>query len=422
MDILQASYAKPPGNRRRIKLSRRLFTAFGALFLAIAPAMAAERMTDFDPDVHGFAFANTFNNDFVRETDWRTSGLCGGMVYTALDFYRANKPIPRQAYRPATQTRLHDYIYDRQVNSAVDNADKWAELGFNPGGERNGDFFNWGLQGFGGGRLQELRASIDRGLPVPLGLWHYDGQRGGDHQVLAIGYDTGRYRGDLGRYREDLKIYIYDPNYPNEVKTLVPDLRLGGYRYTDEDKVWLTYFVDRKYRTHRPPAVSTGRESVVARTVTARQVKARPRVVATAVPRASGKRPATGLVTRELLVTIITGNDDLRGGSDNVNLIVNFHGRSPLVRENLNRGRRWLGNYDQTMSIRLPAAIALEDLSEVALTTRFQGGFGGDNWNVDGLKVVAVTDAGNRVLYDRSGTPLVRFTGELHLFRATLSP
>lgn len=392
--------------------------------LVTLPAVAERRMTTFDPATHGFEFTNDFTNDFIREFDARTAGLCGGMVYTALDYYNAKMPITRQTHRPAVNTALHDYIYDRQVNSIADNADKWAELGFNPFGARNGEFFNWGLQGFNGGRLQELRAKIDRGRPVPLGLWHYDGHRGGDHQVLAIGYDTGRYRGDLGRHRGDLKIYVYDPNHPGETKTLVPDLQRGGYRYTDENKLWLTYFVDGKYRARRPPprediqvALST---QAVAAAVASHGV--RPVVVATSPTPVAPRAAATGLATRELLLTIHTGADDLRGGNDNVNAVIRFRGHPPLHSRNLNGGRHWIGNYDQTVRIRLPRAVALEDIVDLTLTTQFGGGIGGDNWNVDRVRVVALTDQGERELANVAGTPLVRFTGQVHSHRVALSP
>ncbi len=406
--------------------------------LAALPAMAERRMTDFDPDRHGFAFVNDFRNDFIREFDVRTKGLCGGMVYTALDYYNADMPISRQDYRPAVNTRLHDYIYDRQVHSLADNADKWAELGFNPFGARNGEFFNWGLQGFNGGRLQEMRARIDRGEPVPLGLWHYGNKPGGDHQVLAIGYDTGRYRGDLGEHRGDLKIYVYDPNFPNEVKTLVPRLRWGGYTYTDEDVAWLTYFVDGKYRPRRPPMREDVRGGVEATrpgeaggsTVRVRRADkprivargTRPTVIATPARTTAAPRARTGLTTRELLVTIWTGADDLRGGNDNVHATLRFRGLPPLRQENLNGGRHWIGNYDQTVRIRLPRAVPLEDIVELSLTTDFGGGLFGDNWNVDRLRVVALTPEGQRALYDRDGAPLVRFTGERGSFRAELRP
>lgn len=389
--------------------------------LAALPAMAERRMTGFDPAQHGFSFTNDFKNDFIREFDVRTGGLCGGMVYSALDYYNAKMPISRQTHRPAVNTRLHDYIYDRQVNSLVDNGDKWAELNFNPFGARNGEFFNWGLQGFNGGRLQELRAKIDRGQPVPLGLWHYSGERGGDHQVLAIGYDTGRYRGDLGQHREDLRIHVYDPNYPGETKTLVPDLQRGGYRYTDENKLWLTYFVDGKYRARRPPPREDVRPKVVATTAAA-SGRLRPVVIATSPTTARPPAAATGLTTRELLLTIHTGADDLRGGNDNVNAMIRFRGHPPLHRRNLNDGRHWIGDYDQTVRIRLPQAVALEDIRDLTLTTQFGGGIGGDNWNVDRVRVVALTDRGERELANVDGKPLVRFTGQVHSHRVTLSP
>lgn len=358
------------------------------LLACLPAAWAAPRMTRFDPNIHGFRFANTFNNDVVREIDLRTSGLCGGMVYSALDYFNASMPIPTQGYKPAVHTPLHDYIYNRQVTSITGNIDKWTELGFNPLGARNGEFFRWGLQGFGGGRLQELRARIDRGQPVPLGLWHYDGARGGDHQVLAIGYDLGRYRGDLGAHQEDLRIFVYDPNVPGSTMTLVPDLARGGFRYLESDKMWLTYFVDAKYGAQRP-TVAAAAESA----------------------------PADPNLVRELLVTIRTGGDDLRGGNDNVDLALDTRlGRQ--VWRNANGGRRWLGNYEQTLSLPVRGSVRLSDLRGLDLVTGFGGGIGGDNWNVDGVTVQAVTGSGAFQIYDRQGTPLVRFTGDVHRFRA----
>ena len=97
--------------------------------------------TNFDPVRHGFRFANTFAGIDVSS---RYGGLCGGMVYTELDYYYANMPIPQQTYAPSNRYPLQSYIYKRQAKSAQEsNADKWAELGFNPGGARNNEFFNW---------------------------------------------------------------------------------------------------------------------------------------------------------------------------------------------------------------------------------------------------------------------------------------
>ncbi len=122
-------------------------------------------MTSFKPDTNGFNFKNHFKNDFIPALDIRTSGLCGGMSYAALDYYHAHLPIPGQWFRPANKTPLHTYLYDRQVTSIVSNLDKWSEVNFNPGGARNTEFFNWGISAKKGERIDELtRAAAAEGV------------------------------------------------------------------------------------------------------------------------------------------------------------------------------------------------------------------------------------------------------------------
>lgn len=358
--------------------------------LSPSPATASAVRTRFDPATHGFQFGNTFRNDFVREFDIRTGGLCGGMVYTALDYFNAGRPAPRLSHRPAVQTTLHDYLYDRQVRSLASNLDKWAEIGFNPLGARNAEFFEWGLQGSRGGRIEELCAEIDRGCPVPLGLQSYGGGGPGNHQVLATGYDLGRYRGDLGAYKEDVQIFLYDPNVPNRTLTLVPDVENQAYCIKEKGRAhrWRTYFVDRKYRAHTPP------------------------------DEAPSPAPASAGTVRELLVEIRTGDDDLRGGNDNLNLTVEVAGRPPQQIPNVNKGRRWIDNYAQTITVPLREPVRPEDIARVVLTTTSRGGMGGDNWNLAGLTVRARGEGVDRTLFSESGTPLFRFTGDHQTFAA----
>lgn len=371
------------------------------LFLLILTVLGAQmanaqgrRMTSFNPKTHGFQFANTFKNNVVSELDIRTGGLCGGMTYAALDYYLRRKSIPKQNYRPREGSRLHDYIYNRQVNSLVDNADKWAELWFNPFGSRNGEFFNWGLQGFNGGRLQELKRQIDRGIPVPLGLYGAGGQHNGkEHQVLAIGYDCGRYRGDLKNFKGDFKIFIYDPNHPNKTMILRPDVRKQVYYYSNHSsrKEWRTYFVDLKYRSQTPPNISQ-----------------------------PGRATTTAGQADHLLFTFHTGGDDLRGGNDNLNLTIYYkNGRSQTIR-NINRGRRWIDHYSQNVSVRLNQTVPVNQIDRVVLSTTFGGGMGGDNWNLDRLTIKARGNRLNQTIYNRSGKPLRRFTGSRKTFTARI--
>ncbi len=212
------------------------------------------------------------------------------MVYAALDYFKRNQPIPLQDYMPAEGTTLQRYLYDRQVNSIVENADKWGEYGFNPFGNRNREFFNWGIQ-MGSGRLGELRAFIDRGEPVPLGLQECGADcrcaNGcpGSHQVLAIGYQLGRYSGDMTNHVEDVRIFVYDPNHPGRIMTLRPNVAGAWYEYVEDANCrWRAYFVNQKYRPSVPPAIAH--------------------------------------TSSELLVEFVTGNDDLRGGNDNVNIVL----------------------------------------------------------------------------------------------------
>lgn len=217
---------------------------------------SSSKMTSFNPKRHGFKFSNTFqNHGFVAGVNVNLAGLCGGMSYAALDYYHNNNSIPQQTSKPNEGTQLTKYIRSRQWKTYENQADKWAELFFNPFGWRTTEFFNWGIQGFNGGRLEELKRQIDQGKPVVLGLFAAGsgGVTSKHHQVVAIGYDMGRYKGDLKNYKDDLKIYIYDPNYPNEIQTLRPKSTKLRYCYDGKpSKEWLTYFVDLKYQKVRP--------------------------------------------------------------------------------------------------------------------------------------------------------------------------
>lgn len=355
------------------------------------------KMTSFDPTRHGFQFVNSFSSDVIKEVDFRTGGLCGGMVYTALDYYFKGMKIPQQDYRPANRTKLQSYIYNRELK-ALEGFDKWGEVFFNPGGVRNSEFFNWGLQGYGGGRLQELRRFIDRGTPVPIGLWPINGNIGNAHYVLAIGYDLGRYRGDLKDYKQDLKIYIYDPNCRNRTPCLVPDVKGQFFYYQNQceyesKKKWRTYFVDAKYQVNTPPN------------------------------NLNPTYPNDGKV-HELIIMFKTGNDDLRGGNDNVNAEINLANGSRQFYRNINLGARWLGNYPEFARIVLKKPVIAKDILNIKFSTTFGGGTGGDNWNVDEIKIRAIVggQVTPKVLYNKAGNPLLfRFTGEKRTFRIPIN-
>lgn len=357
----------------------------------VGDKIAGRKITSFDPKKHGFAFANTFETELFLQ-DMRFGGLCGGMSYSALDYYFANQEAPKQTFRPAVRTPLFDRIYDRQQTSTTTNLDKWTELFGNPFGWRTDQFFRWGLQKSGGGRLEELCNLIDQGKPCPLGLFKGgNGGTGPHHQVVAIGYELGRYKGDLGEHQADVKIFIYDPNFPGRRMTLVPNVAKYSYRYVEDPACeWMTYFVDRKYSPVAPFRLS------------------------------ASSYPNDGKV-HELVLEIRTGGDDLRGGNDNLNVHVTMKNGTRETYTNVNNGGRWIGNYTETVPLKLRTPTKLEDIASIDLQTTFGGGLFGDNWNMDTLRIVAkIGGAADRQIFERSGSPLQRFDGNNHPFKATM--
>ena len=99
-------------------------------------------MTPFDPAVNGFKFVNSFKT-VTGVADITTNGLCGGMVYTVLDYFSAGMAVPQQNYTPVNGTHLQSYIYGRQQTALTNVLPKWLELHNNPFGARNQEFFNW---------------------------------------------------------------------------------------------------------------------------------------------------------------------------------------------------------------------------------------------------------------------------------------
>jgi hypothetical protein len=127
---------------------------------------------------------------------------------------------------------------------------------------------------------------------------------------------------------------------------------------------------------------------------------------------------ASAQAVQSVRVEVRTGGDNLRGGQDNafVALIIN---NGAVVRRQVNGRNGELKDYTTTrQDIDLRSlGIDLADIQGMSLSVRgFTGGFNGDNWNVDAIRIEANTSAGRRVLMNEAASPLVRFTGENKFF------
>ena len=138
----------------------------------------------FRPEIHGWPFTNFFP---VR--NWFAYGLCGGMVFSALDCYYYDVPIP-EVESPSPQ--IWRYLVKRQLAS-MKPSDMLAMFGMMMLPIED-------VRRYVHGQLWQTAMAT---FPQPLLLvrtrrWlkpHFN------HQVLAIRSTASR-------------IYIYDPNYP----------------------------------------------------------------------------------------------------------------------------------------------------------------------------------------------------------------
>lgn len=188
--------------------------------------------TGFAPAHHGFPFPNWFPPGTpvvevptpfgrIRVGD-ASGGLCGGMVFAALDLYLHGVPSPAEPTRPVFR-----YLCGRLLDS-------WSlpfgVLKYYDWQRRPAACTSWhGARVIDGvsrltieGEWPRVRADLDCGLPVPLGLVKAHSfsprQLPRNHQVLATGYDLDDATGAL-------TIRAYDPNYPNEIAELGLNLR-----------------------------------------------------------------------------------------------------------------------------------------------------------------------------------------------------
>jgi hypothetical protein len=127
----------------------------------------------------------------------------------------------------------------------------------------------------------------------------------------------------------------------------------------------------------------------------------------------------------QLLVTIQTGSDDLRGGSnagDNVDATIRLASGGTLSFANLNAGHGWGNGSTNAVELPLPEGTRAGDLAQLTLYTGFGGGFDGDNWNVNGVTVTMIVSASASAAHppvlrnwvDAAANPLARFTGQAH--------
>lgn len=122
-------------------------------------------------------------------------------------------------------------------------------------------------------------------------------------------------------------------------------------------------------------------------------------------------------------IEFTTGGDDLRGGDDNLNVrLIGEDGRELAARPNANSGQSWEGGSVHALTISMDQA-QINRLARIELETT-RGGFtvgghveGDDNWDLNRLRITSYSRADGpggpeTLLFETSGTPSIRFTGQ----------
>jgi hypothetical protein len=197
--------------------------------------MESRAVPGFLPSTAGMRFSNHFPKGTAVKTITlpvvgidipigdASNGVCGGMVYAALDLFSANPrlAVPTDRVPPAAGSVLTTFILKRLVDSlALDhgtssNVARYLSLMSTP------DEDSWFIRGvtsiIARQEWPRIKGDIDAGRPSPIGLVGGDRKRVTDitgkistlghcHQVLAYAYEL-----DDDKY---LTLRVYDSNDP----------------------------------------------------------------------------------------------------------------------------------------------------------------------------------------------------------------
>jgi hypothetical protein len=104
----------------------------------------------------------------------------------------------------------------------------------------------------------------------------------------------------------------------------------------------------------------------------------------------AGVECPTGNLVSMISFTFWTGNDDLRGGKDNLNITIRFADGTSQSEPNVNHGDRWPDGSTKGADVLLSRAVTPDQIKSITLSDTFTGGSGGDNWNMSSMKADAL--------------------------------
>lgn len=226
-------------------------------------------VTEFLPSTHGFAFDNSWPNGPAVSIPLGVGslgignagrGLCGGMAFAALDYWHAGIAPPTA--RPEAGTPLFRFIVRRLVDSwripvGVARYYRWMLLPDGDRPRRAGGRTTSRRRGVARRTTTQhwpaVKAMLDSGVPAALGVVTVASANplllGGNHQVLAYGYETAG---------STVTVHVYDPNVgPDDSVVIRWDAATepAAFEHGLGLSLPLRGFFLTRYRPARPPGV-----------------------------------------------------------------------------------------------------------------------------------------------------------------------
>ncbi|HWH15724.1 MAG TPA: hypothetical protein VNT51_13355 [Miltoncostaeaceae bacterium] len=213
-NVMTTVESRPVGTAaRRVVVDRRSHRA-----VVTRQAGTAQTVSRFIPAVHGFRFVNLFSTPAAVTFPGVGTvplasipyGLCGGMSFGALDTFLAGRTRPDDTATPNSGP-VFDYVFARLTHSLTpDLLARYATLQALPLGDVGPVP---GRRTVTQSEAAAIRASLEAGRPVPLGVVLVDASRPiwENHQVLAIGRSV---------VDGEVVIEVYDPNFPGRSRFL----------------------------------------------------------------------------------------------------------------------------------------------------------------------------------------------------------
>ncbi len=91
----------------------------------------------------------------------------------------------------------------------------------------------------------------------------------------------------------------------------------------------------------------------------------------------------------------LTGDDDLRGDGDDLDVTINFRGGGAKSAPRINGGEAWKNSSTHTKVITFDQPVKPSDIVGIRLQTTFIGGVGGDNWDMQSVLINAIGEGVN---------------------------